>query len=364
MGASRSCRGSGWRCSLCVVQRLRVISASKVFVGYHELPAPDTSRIGGRRIALESVVDMSTDKPVPNAGASSTSLRILVPLDGSELAAQALPVAEALCLQLSARLDIVSVMQPVVLPYVGGEPYIPGEVYVRFDTDRRQGAERYLAKAADTAREHGITVETRLEDGDPASRLLDIAQELGTTLIVMTTHGRTGLARFALGSVADRLVRGGVAPVLLLRSFPDLPHGSDFSHVLIPLDGSDLSSAPVFSIVPLLAGQVVRSITLLRVADPRDGESGRTMSENYLNAVRQRLSDLIAGKDCNISVLVRSDKNPAASIVEVSQDGECDLVLMSTHGEAGIARWALGGVADRVLRDGKTPLLLVRPGRK
>lgn len=306
---------------------------------------------------------MSTNGPVPNTTDASSSLRILVPLDGSDLAAQAIPVAEALCQQLSAPLDLVSVLQPMVLPYVGGEPYVPGEVYIRFDTDRAQAAEKYLAGMATAARERGIATETRLERGDPASTLLDVAQELGTALIVMTTHGRTGLARFALGSVADRLVRGAVAPVLLLRSFLAPPHGSDLSHVLIPLDGSVLSSAPVFSIVPQLAGRVVRAITLMRVADPRDGESGRQLCESYLNAARQRLSDLIAGQDCTINILVRSDKNPSASIVEASNDGECDLVLMSTHGEAGIGRWALGGVTDRVLRDGKTPLLLVHSQR-
>jgi nucleotide-binding universal stress UspA family protein len=80
--------------------------------------------------------------------------------------------------------------------------------------------------------------------------------------------------------------------------------------------------------------------------------------------VRQRLIDRLGDRDCTVSVLVRTSKNPAASIVEVSQDGECDLVLMSTHGEAGIGRWALGGVTDRVLRDGKTPLLLAHPGHK
>jgi len=183
-------------------------------------------------------------------------------------------------------------------------------------------------------------------------------------LIVMTTHGRTGLARFALGSVADRLVRGGVAPVLLIRSFPELAHGQDLSHALIPLDGSPVAEAPVFSLVPQLAGTMLRTITLLRVADPRDGEDGRQMCENYLAAVRQRLVDHLGGRDCVISVLVRSGKNPAASIVETSQDGECDLVLMATNGEAGIGRLAFGGVTDRVLRDGKTPLLLAHTGQK
>lgn len=307
---------------------------------------------------------MSTNAPDPNTSQNTSNRpRILVPLDGSELAAKALPVAESLCKQLEGQLDLVLVLPPLVLPYVGGEPYIPGEVYTRIETDRNQEARRYLAEATMTAREHGITAQSHLDHGDPAARLLDLAKEQGSALVVMTTHGRTGLARFALGSVADRVVRGGVVPALLLRSFPELTHGSDLSRVLIPLDGSLLSEQPLSSIVPLLAGRVVRAITLLRVADPRDGESGRQLCENYLNAVRQRLTDSLGDRECSISVLVRSHSNPAASIVEASSDGECDLVLMSTHGEAGIGRWAFGGVTDRVLRDGKTPLLLAHPPR-
>ncbi|HEX5547117.1 MAG TPA: universal stress protein, partial [Ktedonobacterales bacterium] len=229
--------------------------------------------------------------------------------------------------------------------------------------------EKYLASTAATLREHGIQCQAHLGRGDPASGVLDTAQELGTMLIVMTTHGRTGLARFALGSVADRLVRGGVAPVLLIRSFHEPVHGQSLSHALIPLDGSPVAEASVFSLVPQVAGAVLRTITLLRVADPRDGEVGRQACESYLAAVRQRLVDQLdrlgdrAGA-CAISVLVRDNKNPAASIVEASQDGECDLVLMATNGEAGIGRLAFGGVTDRVLRDGKTPLLLAHTGQK
>lgn len=307
---------------------------------------------------------MTTNAPMPETVGNGKQARILVPLDGSELAAKALPVAEGLCRQLSAQLDLVSVLQPAVIPYVGGEPYVPGEVYTRIDTERTQEIKKYLTATAATAREHGIATQIHIERGDPASGVLDTAQELGTMLIVMTTHGRTGLTRFALGSVADRVVRGGAAPVLLVRSFPEPVHAQDLSHALIPLDGSPLAEAPVFSLVPQLAGTVLRTITLLRVADPRDGEGGRQMCENYLTAVRQRLVDRLGDRECAVSVLVRSGKNPAATIVEASQDGECDLVLMSTHGEAGIGRWAFGGVTDRVLRDGKSPMLLMHPGRK
>lgn len=307
---------------------------------------------------------MDTNEHVPVTSDRGRAPRILVPLDGSELAAQALPVAEFMCRQLSAQLDLISVLQPTVLPYVGGEPYIPGEVYVRIDTERTHEAQKYLANAAISASEHDIQAQTHLERGDPASRILDLAKELGSTLIIMTTHGRTGLARFALGSVADRVVRGGAAPVLLLRSFPPQTPHQDLSHVLIPLDGSQMAESPLYSLVPVLAGPVFNTITLMRVTDPRDGEAGRQLCENYLSAVRQRLLDALETRKCAISILVRSSNNPAASIVECSSGEECDLIFMSTHGEAGIGRWAFGGVADRVLRDGKTPLLLAHPPRK
>ena len=320
---------------------------------------------GGRsqRYERESVILMTTNAPVPNPSDTGEALRILVPLDGSDLAAKALSVAEFLCQKLSAQLDLVSVLQPTVLPFVGGEPYVPGEVYVQIDTERTREAQRYLHEVAQSARARGITTQTHLERGDASSRLLDMATELHSTLIVMTTHGRTGLARFALGSVADRVVRGGAAPVLLVRSFPPLAREQVLSHALVPLDGSLLAETPLFSLVPLLAEKVLHTVTLMRVADPRDGEMGRQMCENYLTAVRQRLVDRLGERDCAISILVRSNTSPSQSIIECARDGECDLVLMSTHGEAGIGRLAFGGVADRVLRDGKTPLLLAHPPR-
>lgn len=307
---------------------------------------------------------MSTNEPILNTPTANAAPRILLPLDGSDLAAQALPVAEAICGQISGNLDLVTVLQPVVLPYLGGDSYVPGEIYQRIDVERTTEAEKYLERMAAQTHGHNIPTRTHLQRGDPASRLLDLASELGSALIVMTTHGRTGLARFALGSVADRVVRGGEAPVLLIRSFPTPDHEPKLAHALVPLDGSLQAEAPLFTVTQLLAGPVFRTITLLRVADPRDGEMGRQLCENYLTAVRQRLLDRLGDRECDVSVLVRSSKSPAATIVETAQDGECDLVFMSTRGEAGIGRWAFGGVTDRVLRDGKTPLLLAHPGDK
>lgn len=307
---------------------------------------------------------MAMNTPDPNTSEADTAQRILVPLDGSDLAAKALPVAESIARRLSARLDLVVVVPPLVLPFVGGEPYIPGEVYVRLDSERTESAQKYLQTVAQAARDHGVPTRIWLEHGDPASRLLDVASELHSALIVMTTHGRTGLARFALGSVADRVVRAGAAPVLLLRSFTEPAQDNDLTRAIVPLDGSSLAEQPLWSVVPLLAGHVLREVTLLRVADPRDGEPGRQLCENYLNALRQRLMDRLGGGGCVVSAQAVSGRNPAATIIERAGGGAHDLVVMSTHGEAGVGRWAFGGVADRVLRDGKMPLLLVHPPRK
>ncbi len=172
-----------------------------------------------------------------------------------------------------------------VLPYVGGEPYIPGEVSAQIDSERtRQAQTKDLESLAAAARAHGVTAQTHLHRGDPVSSLVDLAEELGATLVEMATHGRTGITRFPLGSVADRVLRGGVAPVLLLRSFPPFPHRQDLSRVLVPLDGSVVAEAPLFTIVPTLAGPAFRTITLLRVVDPHDGEIDRRLAENTATA--------------------------------------------------------------------------------
>jgi nucleotide-binding universal stress UspA family protein len=291
------------------------------------------------------------------------TFRVLVPLDGSDLAAKALPVAEYLCLQLAGELHLVRAVPTLVVPYIPDGSYIPPEVYQQLADEQVGQAREYLDHVAADERARGVSVQSHIERGDAASVILDLASRLRPTLVLMTTHGRTGLARFALGSVADRVVRGGEAPVLLMRSFPELRQGLDLSHALVPLDASPLGETPLFSIALQLAGSVIRTMTLLRVADPRDGQRGISDAEAYLEEVRKRFIGQLEGRECTVSRLVRVSSSPAQSIVQCSQDGECDLVLMSTHGEAGIGRLAFGSITDRVLRDGRTPLLLVHPPR-
>ena len=286
---------------------------------------------------------------------------ILVPLDGSELAARALPVAEQLAKQFGSALELVQVLPFAVLPYAVSGSYIPGDIYQQAADEQERSAREDLERAATTAREHGVSeVHIHVDRANTAAMLIELSERLHVGLIVMTTHGRTGLSRFALGSVADRVVRGGRVPVLLLRSFASAQPDTDLRRALVPLDGSSLAEKALDLIVEL-AGPVVQEITLLRAVDPRDGSEGLRQAESYLESVRNRLMERLAGHDCYVICLAHLG-SPAECIVD-SAEAKNSLVVMATHGEAGIGRWTIGTTADRVLRDGHTSLVLVHPAR-
>jgi len=289
------------------------------------------------------------------------TFRILVPLDGSEQAESALPIAEQLATQLGVDLELIQVLPFPVLPFVATAGYLPGDVYEQVAADQQRRAREELEGVAARARKHGVpVVNIHIERGETAQTLIEMATSVHAGLVVMTTHGRTGLTRFALGSVADRVVRSGTVPVLLIRSSSTPDSSSTLEQVVVPLDGSTLAETAL-DLTVQLAGPVVREITLLRVADHRDGSEAVLQAESYLNTVHDQLVGRLFGRDCHIRQLVLTG-NPAECIVNCAE-ANGKLTIMATHGEAGIGRWTMGSIADRVLRDGRTPLVLVHPAR-
>ena len=141
--------------------------------------------------------------------------RIMVPLDGSALAEQALPVAGHLAEVEGATLHLVRVVEPpaaVTIQRLGA----PVNVYEEVIAAAWQEATAYLEEMRARLERQGYPVQIQRLDGYAAATLLDYAREAGIDLLVMTTHGRTGLTRWALGSVVDRVVQGNVATVLLV----------------------------------------------------------------------------------------------------------------------------------------------------
>ena len=271
---------------------------------------------------------------------------ILLPVDGSELAERALTYLEHIAPLTGSTIHLVEVVQLLPNPTWTLAPGIVPETEYE---QAREEATGYLEATRARLLANGVRdVRATQLTGDPAASLLDYERDAGIDLVVMSSHGRTGLARFALGSVAERLVQYGSTPVLLVRAFGEVAIPR---HVVVPLDGSARAEAALDA-VERLAPQLLREVTLLRVV--RNDEEGRE-AERYLQDVLAR--PWREGVTVRPRVVMG---DPAAAIVAAG--GPDKLVVMTTHGRAGFTRWALGSAADRVAHGGAGAVMLVRRG--
>jgi nucleotide-binding universal stress UspA family protein len=303
---------------------------------------------------------------------------ILAPLDGSALSEKALSIACEIARRSGARLHLAFVtVQAMAAPiFVVGLPVVDDELH----SLGRLHDRAYLEQLRDRlSAEHDLPITVAVLDSDDddqtiPSLLAAYAAANGIDLIVMTTHGRGGLSRLWLGSVADALVRLSPAPLLLLRSQEQAEPAKPAPprHILIPLDGSARSEEILASALAL--GQLLRAeYTLLHVivpallgpaapfTTPTDFNPERTdreqaEAERYLEQVAARLRE--AGATVRTRAVVAGQV--ASAILEESQREGSDLIAMSTAGRSGIRRLLIGSVADKVLRRAEAPLLLHR----
>jgi nucleotide-binding universal stress UspA family protein len=296
---------------------------------------------------------------------------IMVPLDGSTFAEHAIPAALGVAEASDAHLHLVQVHE---LPFVPTSP----ELMVAYDAGqderlRAQEREYLLGIANRLADQRGLSVRTELVDGQPPVALATYARDADIDLVVMTTHGRSGLSRAWLGSVADGVVRRSGVPVLLLRPHADeaeLEQPVRPQHVLIPLDGSALSRGVVDAAVSLGAlskarytlVRVVLPVPLIRRSLDTDLDPFHEQNLEEAKADLERAAAPLRERGFDVEIAAVSGAVPAATILEFAQERVVDLIAMATHGRGGWSRIALGSVADKVLRGASVPVLVVRPG--
>jgi nucleotide-binding universal stress UspA family protein len=277
--------------------------------------------------------------------------KVMVPLDGSALAERALPCARQLAGAVHAEVHLVRVTEPAWANTWGPAPmYVPAGLYDELTQTEERVAAAYLKVAAEPAEQAGLRVRIEHLMGSPASTLLEYEREAGIDLVAMCSHGRSGLSRFALGSVAEYLLRHGKAPVLLVRAFGE-PVRLD--EVVLPLDGSargDAELAMVRSLLPV----GMREVTLLQVVESADKG---LEAERYLAEIVHRQPGQGVGATWR-SRVVQGD--PATAILEAARPNK--LVVMASHVRPAVTRWALGSVADRVARGGAAGVLVLRAG--
>jgi nucleotide-binding universal stress UspA family protein len=311
----------------------------------------------------------------------------LVPLDGSTLAERALPVAAHIARASAARLLLV---RAVAVPATYGL-MIEGDTLRWHQVhDETEAARASLEETARSAALAGLPVDRIAEVGTAADVILDALAERSADLVVMTSHGRTGVGRWVLGSVAEHVVHHAPAPVLVLRGHESSIGDSAASavkhrlRVLAPLDGSPLAEtalAPVRALALALAAPGAADIHLTLVVTPYEAEQANMPdalivdgAKAYLARTAQRLladGDGDGRLSVTWSVAVNYDyAHGILSMAEAESAGQaageppisrCDLIAMATHGYGGLARWALGSVAERVLHATHLPILIVRP---
>lgn len=233
----------------------------------------------------------------------------------------------------------------VELIHVHGVLY--GDRSDRTEQDLVESARAYLdekVRALDAVA--GVTARATLLEGVVDKEIrqhLESSPEGG--LIVMTTHGRSGISRMWLGSVAEHLVRYTPTPVLLIRPAQGGTDVTPIDRVLVALDGSARAERSL-PWARALASALEAAVTLFAVAGDEDSQPG---IEEYLQG--------LAGKDER--VVAASDVAPARAILEMARSGGSPLVAITTRGRSAVARNLFGSVADKVVRSAEVPLLVL-----
>lgn len=287
---------------------------------------------------------------------------ILVPLDGSPLAESILPAVQRIAHLSGAALRLVHVAEP---PH--GQPAAAAA--------HEQEIRRYLDTVAERLTAAGLSVTIEVLAGEPAESIIQAGQ--GVELIAMGTHGRSGIGRWVYGSVADKVLRGASAPVLLVRARAEGPvPGEPPRAIVVPLDGSDLAehALPLASMlsreasVPLVLVQSVYWSELGVTGGFPDGygtlmsaeiaiEAAEAGAKEYLAETVAKLAAQGVTAEPVISLVPATD-----AILDAVEESHAGLIVMTTHGRGGLGRFVYGSVADRVLRAASVPVLLVRAG--
>lgn len=326
--------------------------------------------------------------------------RILVPLDGSSRAEQALPIAARIARASGGSVLLLHVMTAPFQfgPYMFG-PYMQEATLLQEAVNAVMAESvAYLSKAAHLHDLEGAETKVVMFSGPVAWTIIETAKEQHVDLILLASHGRTGFKRWALGSVAQQVVRSSLVPVLVLSeggnvpssAYPDRTRPLHALAATVALDGSPLAEAAIFpaaNLVAALAAPAQGSLHLTRIVQlPKgdDGWGGRERMDPhleeqaidkaacYLRKLAGNLRDSLE-REFNLSITwsVAGDTDVADALMKVAEKGNvdrgysifggCEILALATHGRSGIQRWVLGSVTERVLGHTKLPLFIVRP---
>ena len=294
--------------------------------------------------------------------------KLLIPLDGSKTSEKVLPFARILAGTLKLPIELLEVVDI-------------GAATAHIAADKARYLDTIIAEGESASREHldeiaatfgGLPVSCKVERGRPADVIIERAEAEKGTLIAMATHGRSGINRWMMGSVAEKVLRGTTTPLFLVRASEAAPAAppAAIKSIVVPLDGSALAES-VLPTVCEVAKQLDLEIVLCRAYElaatayygsedylPNYDEMLRDLREDVEGYLKKKAETLKASGLTKVTwaALAGSD---AEEIVRYANKLPDALVAMSTHGRSGAARWALGSVTEKVVRHAEEPVLVV-----
>jgi len=294
--------------------------------------------------------------------------KILLPLDGSDLAEVAVPYVELLARRFGSEVILLNVCSP------GQQLYRHmREVYLDKVAAGLQGK---IGKGNSGSAKSRVRVKTLI--GEPAKITSDYANKNHISLVIMAAFGGSGRKTWLIGSVADKVVRAVNAPVLLVRDRNGLSSEKPcIRRIFLPLDGSEVSKRSIPCAVEL-ARKFKAAITLFGMAEKAAFYSdymsfvpysdGMTVEYEKMEMVAERtvrrylvaLGKEVSQDGLRINHKVTLGIAPADDILQQADKAGADMVVMATRGRSPLSRWAFGSVAEKVMRGGNLPLFLVK----
>jgi nucleotide-binding universal stress UspA family protein len=253
------------------------------------------------------------------------------------------------------------------LSVVDERDYDGGFIRGRLAEKGKEAAEAEAREAVEAVagRATAGTVTTRVAVGVPSEVILDYAAEAGVDLVVMGTHGRTGVERFVIGSVAEKVVRRATVPVVTVRAADAAPTWPPIDRILVPTDGSEASFVALPHALDV-AERFDAAVEGLYVVDERTKSRfynvGTALEDvaGGLEAAAETATDRVerAAEERGLTVSTTVVEGlPSRTICSHAAESDADLVVMSSHGRTGLAHHLLGSVAERVVRNSTVPVL-------
>jgi nucleotide-binding universal stress UspA family protein len=288
---------------------------------------------------------------------------ILFAADFSENSKEAFSVACSLAREDKTRLFVLCVADP---DWVAEDPVFFGQSKVQFykqapDEKRLRMVEQTLLD--EYAPDHPIDIQYVAREGEIAEEILEEAQRIGADLIVMGTHGRTGVSWLISGSVATSVLRKAQCPVLALRSRVHMHRDDGVRVILHPTDFSE-NSRPALEVARSLARDHGARLVVLHVTPPAilmDGTVAAEIDPSTFHAALEDLRNKLEGPDLKYPVETRLNLGfDREEILRTAEELGCDLIVMGTHGRTGLGRVLMGSVAESVLPRAACPVIVVK----